>query len=184
MKQSHLLVGEIVRPQGIKGEVKLRHYTDDPHRFEELETVLRKVGDGYTPLVIDAVRVNGDDVFLKLEGCDDRNEAEKLRGAMLYVDRANARELSEDEVFIADILGAKAEDTQGKPIGILKDVLTPGSTDVFVFDTPKGRLMVPALKTVILSWDVDNGRIVLDENKLSEVSLYEDSHTDVVPRDV
>ena len=42
MKQTHLLVGEIVRPQGIRGEVKLRHFTDDPYRFEELDAILRE----------------------------------------------------------------------------------------------------------------------------------------------
>lgn len=184
MKQTHLLVGEIVRPQGIRGEVKLRHYTDDPFRFEELDTVLRQTKDGYEPLTILSCRVNGDDVYLTLEGIDDRNAAETLRGAMLYVDRIHARDLSEDEVFIADLLGAKAEDTKGRPIGTLKEVLSPGGTDVFVFATPKGNLMVPALKTVILSWDVDAGRIVLNENTMDEVSLYEDSHSDAVPRNV
>ena len=54
MKQTHLLVGEIVRPQGIKGEVKLRHFTDDPYRFEDLETVLRKTKEGFEPMTIEA----------------------------------------------------------------------------------------------------------------------------------
>ena len=90
MKQTHLLVGEIVRPQGIRGEVKLRHFTDDPYRFEELDAVLRQTEDGFEPLTVEACRVQGDDVYLKLEGFDDRNAAETLRGAMLYVDREHA----------------------------------------------------------------------------------------------
>ena len=93
MKQTHLLVGEIVRPQGIRGEVKLRHFTDDPYRFEELDAVLRQTGEGFEPLTVEACRVQGDDVYLKLEGFDDRNAAETLRGAMLYVDREHAAEL-------------------------------------------------------------------------------------------
>ncbi|MDD3334245.1 MAG: ribosome maturation factor RimM [Eubacteriales bacterium] len=184
MKQSHLLVGEIVRPQGIRGEVKLRHYTDDPYRFEELTSILRKTGDGFEPMTIQSARINGDDVYLTFEGVEDRNEAEKLRGVMLYVDRAHARELPENQVFIADALGSKAYDTKGALIGTLQDILTPGGTDIFVFQTPHGSLMVPAIKAVMLEIDVDNERIVLDENKLSEVALYEDRHTDAVPRDV
>ena len=93
------------------------------------------------------------------------------------MDRENAVELDEDQVFIADILGAKAYDTKGNEIGTLKDVLTPGGVDVFVFDTPKGTLMMPALKTVLLTMDADEGRIVLDEAKLEEVALYEDRHS-------
>ena len=177
MKQTHLLLGEIVRPQGIRGEVKVKHFTDDPYRFEDLETVYIKRGNTYEPIGVTSARVQKDDVYLTLEGIDDRNAAEKLRNVQLWVDRAHAVELSEDEVFIADILGAKAYDTKGNEIGVLKDVLTPGGVDGFVFDTPKGTLMMPALKTVLLTMDADEGRIVLDEAKLEEVALYEDRHS-------
>ena len=177
MKQDYLLLGEIVRPQGIRGEVKVKHYTDDPERFYDLETVFLRRGESYLPIEVLEARVQKDDVYLLLDGVSDRNEAEKLRGSQLFVDRANAKELDEDEVFIADILGAKAYDTKGNEIGVLKDVLTPGGVDVFVFKTPKGNLMMPALKTVLLELNAEEGRIVLDENRLSEVALYEDRHS-------
>ncbi len=176
MKQTHLLVGEIVRPQGIRGEVKLRHFTDDPYRFEELDAVLRQTGE--------ACRVQGDDVYLKLEGFNDRNAAEALRGAMLYVDRAHAAELAENQFFIADLLGAEAVDTKGGEIGVLKDVLTPGGTDIFVFDTPAGEVMVPIIEKVVVSLDVEAGRIVLNEETLNEVAVYEDRHSDHLSRNV
>lgn len=177
MKQEYLLLGEIVRPQGIRGEVKVRHYTDDPERFLDLEMVYLKRGDKYEAVNVLDARVQKDDVYLALEGVEDRNEAEKLRGVQLWVDRENAVELGEDEVFIADILGAKAFDTQGNALGVLKDVLTPGGVDVFVLKTPRGTLMFPALKTVLLELNPDEGRIVLDENRLEEVALYEDRHS-------
>ncbi len=177
MKQEYLLLGEIVRPQGIRGEVKVRHYTDDPERFYDLEVVFLKRGENYDEMNVEDARVQGDDVYLKLEGIDDRNEAEKLRNIQLWVDRDNAVELGEDEVFIADILGAKAFDTKGNQVGILKDVLTPGGVDVFVLKTPKGNLMFPALKEVLLEMNADEGKLVLDENKLEEVALYEDRHS-------
>ena len=177
MKQEYLLLGEIVRPQGIRGEVKVRHYTDDPDRFHDLEIVFLKRGDSYEQMTGTDSRVQGDDVYLKFEGVEDRNEAEKLRNIQLWVDRDNAVELGEDEVFIADILGAKAFDTKGNPVGVLKDVLTPGGVDVFVLKTPKGTLMFPALKEVLLEMNADEGKLVLDENKLEEVALYEDRHS-------
>ena len=155
MKQDYLLLGEIVRPQGIRGEVKVRHYTDDPERFYDLDIVFLKRGESYEEMTVEDARVQGDDVYLKLEGVDDRNEAEKLRNIQLWVDRENAVELGEDEVFIADILGAKAFDTKGNPVGVLKDVLTPGGVDVFVLKTPKGNLMFPALKEVLLEMNAE-----------------------------
>ena len=177
MKQQYLLMGEIDRPQGIRGEVKVRQYTDDPERFYDLDVVFLKRGESYDEVNVEDARVQGDDVYLKLEGIDDRNEAEKLRNIQLWVDRENAVELGEDEVFIADILGAKAFDTKGNPVGVLKDVLTPGGVDVFVLKTPKGTLMFPALKEVLLEMNADEGKLVLDENRLEEVALYEDRHS-------
>ena len=173
MKQEHLLIGEITKPQGIRGEVKVRHYTDDPDRFYDLETVLIPDGAAFREIAVTGARVNGDDVFLTLEGIADRNEAEKMRGLKLYVDRAHARELPEDEVFIADIIGLPAFDTKGNPIGTLTEVLTPGGVDVFVFKTPKGNLMAPGLKDVLAEVNVEEGRIVLNEVRLAEVSVYE-----------
>lgn len=174
MKHDYLLLGEVVRPQGIHGEVKLRHYTDDPERFLELKTVYREREGRYEPIGVTGARVREDDVFLTLEGVCDRDAAEAFRGVRLWVDRAHARRLGEDEVFIADILGAAAYDTKGAQLGTLREVLTPGGVDVFVFDTPRGTLMVPALKTVLLELDAEGGRIVLDEERLKEVALYED----------
>ena len=173
MKQEHLLIGEITKPQGIRGEVKVRHYTDDPDRFYDLETIQIPDGAAFREIAVTGARVNGDDVFLTLEGIADRNEAEKMRGLKLYVDRAHARELPEDEVFIADIIGLPAFDTKGNPIGTLTEVLTPGGVDVFVFKTPKGNLMTPGLKDVLQEVNVEEGRIVLNEVRLAEVSIIQ-----------
>lgn len=173
MKQERLLIGEITKPQGIRGEVKVRHYTDDPDRFYDLETVLIPDGAAFREIAVTGARVNGDDVFLTLEGITDRNEAEKMRGLKLYVDRAHARELPEDEVFIADIIGLPAFDTKGNPIGTLTEVLTPGGVDVFVFKTPKGNLMTPGLKDVLQEVNVEEGRIVLNEVRLAEVCILQ-----------
>jgi len=184
MISPYLLIGEIVRPQGIRGEVKVRHYTDDPRRFDDLESALIMRDGQYEPLVITGCRVQKDDVFLTLQNVSDRDAAEKLRGEKLYVNRAYARELGEDEVFIADILGATAYNKKGEILGTLKEVLTPGGVDVFVFDTPNGTLMMPALKSVLLTLDAQNGTIVLDEEKLTEVALYEDRDSDPLSGDV
>ena len=57
MKHDYLLLGEVVRPQGIHGEVKLRHYTDDPERFLELKTVYREREGRYEPIGVTGARV-------------------------------------------------------------------------------------------------------------------------------
>ena len=116
MKHDYLLLGEVVRPQhSRRGEAQTLHR--DPERFLELKTVYREREGRYEPIGVTGARVREDDVFLMLEGVRDRNAAEAMRGVKLWVDRAHARELGEDEVYIADILGAEALRHTGQPRG-------------------------------------------------------------------
>ena len=174
--KNYLLLGVIVRPQGLKGEVKLRHETGDASRFLDLQTAWRKQGESYRPIRVLSARLSGGDVYLTLEGVEDRDAAEKLRGVELYIDRAHARPLEEGEMFLADLIGLKAVDTQGNDIGTLTDVLQPGGTDVLVFSTPEGPMMAPHLKRLVK--DVSGDRMVLDESVLPEVSVYENRRSD------
>ena len=178
MLKPYLMLGTIVKPQGVRGEVKVRHETGDPERFLELDTVYRKQGEAYLPLRVLDARVNGDEVFLSLEGVDDRDAAEGLRNVELYIDRDHARPLRENEVYIADMLGMRALDTLGREVGTLRDVLQHGGADVLVFDTPRGPMMTPFLKRLVVSLHPDKGEMVLDANTLPEVALYENSDSD------
>ncbi len=174
MLSEYLLIGEITKPQGIMGEVKVQPHTDDPGRFLKLSKVYMESGNGYEERPVAGARASGGDVFLTFPGVTDRDKAEALRGKKLYVDRAHAVTLSEDENFICDLIGCEAVDTNGNVIGKLADVLQPGPTDVYVFDTPRGRMMMPALKAAIPTVDVKARKIILDADKLSEVAFFED----------
>lgn len=175
MQTQYLQIGEIVRPQGIRGEVKLRAMTSDLSRYARLERVYLLRGGAYEAVNVQKGRSYDGFAFLKLEGVDDRNAAEALRGTQVFVDREHAIELEEDENFVCDLIGLAAFDTRGEAIGELTDVLTPNSIcDVYVFDTPRGEMMIPALKRVVKEVDLDAGRIVLDETVLSEVAVWED----------
>ena len=175
MQTEYLQIGEIVRPQGIRGEVKLRAMTSDPGRYARLETVYLLENGSYRAVRVLSGRAQQGFAYLKLDGVNDRNQAEALRGRGVFVDRAHAIELGEDENFVCDLIGLQAVDTQGAPLGTLRDVLTPNAVcDVYVFDTPRGELMIPALRRVVREVDLDAGRIVLDEAVLPEVAVWED----------
>ena len=175
MQSEYLQIGEIVKPQGIRGEVKLRAMTSDMSRYARLETVYLKQGKNYVPRKVIKGRSYDGFAFLTLEGVTDRNQAELLRGTEVYVDREHAVELDEDENFICDLEGLEAFDTKGNPIGTLREVLTPNQIcDVYVFDTPRGEMMIPALRRVVKEVDLEEEKIILDENVLPEVAVWED----------
>ncbi len=171
MLSEYLLIGQVLRPQGIKGQVKVRPDTDDPERFLDLETVYLKKGEAYEPVSVDEVSVREDGVYLRLANAQSRDEAEKQRNLLLYVDRAHAVELGEDETFICDLIGCRVIDLQGNELGTVKDVLQPGGNDVYVIKTPKGEMLLPALKHVIPAVDVKGGTMTVDEKRLPEVAV-------------
>jgi len=170
----YLLIGHVLKPQGIRGLVKVYPDTDDPERFLDLENVFIKRNGVYESVPVEDVQVREQEVFLRLDRVQDRNGADRQRGLELYVDREHAVELGEDEEFICDQIGCRVVDTKGNEIGIVKDVLQPGANDVYVLKTPEGEMMVPALKIAFPKVNVKGRLMVADENILPQVSVMND----------
>ena len=168
--QEFLTVGVITKPQGIKGEVKVRPLTDDPARFKKIKEVFI---DGKSVKLISA-RVANDAVLLLLDGIYDRNSAEFLRGKEIMIRRENAVELDPGTFFIVDILDCDVITDGGEFVGKVIDV-TPAKTDIFTVLCKDGKLMrFPFLKDLIQSVDLEKKQITMYKKRLEEVSVYED----------
>ena len=174
MLRSHLVIGEITKPQGVRGELKLRPITCDPERFTGLTLAYFKRGDQYGPVKLKVNRLAPDAVYLNIEGVEDRNQAERLRGELLYIDRAHAVELDEDSDFICDLIGLTGKDDSGRVLGTLKDVMQPGGNDVYVFQGGYGEVLVPALKSVVIRVDYEAEVMYLSRQRLDEVAVFDD----------
>lgn len=163
-------IGLIVKPQGIKGELKVQPLTDDINRFNDLKEVLI---DDKNYRVIRA-KIGAGTVFLSIFGINDRNIAETFRGKFLCVKRENAVPLEEGRYFIADIIGCKVITDKNVLIGEITDVFS-SRTDVLTVKCANGRIMrFPFLKDLVLNVDVENKNFVVLSKRLSEVSCYED----------
>lgn len=173
MQAEFIEIGEIVRPQGVRGEVKLRAMSEDMSRYAQLEMVY--LGEEHRPVKVLKGRGNAGFAYLQLEGVADRDQAEALRGTSVYVDRAHAIHLGKDENFVCEMIGLAVEDSEGRAVGRLVDVLKPNKIcDVYVLNTPRGEMMFPALKRVVLNVDVEAGKMTVDAQALSEVASWSD----------
>ena len=172
--QEYLLIGEITKPQGVQGELKLRPITCDPWRFEDMDSAYVREGEGYRKVSIKVRKVNADAVYLRMEGVNTRNDAEEMRGTQLFIDREHAVELDEDSTFICDLMGLKGLLTDGGEIGRIIDVMQPGGNDVYVFKGRKGEVLVPALKSVVVKVDLNEGVMLLDADRMAEVAVYDE----------
>ena len=174
MLTPYIEIGEVLRPHGIQGLVKVRPETDDPERFRELSQVWLADGQGYRPAAVSEAAVREDGfVYLRLDKATTRNDAEKQRGLILYVDRAHARPLGRDEWFICDLIGCAVITDAGETLGEVTDVMQPGPNDVFVIRTPRGEILVPVLKRVLVRVDPEGRQIVLDHERLKEVAVFD-----------
>ena len=170
----YLMIGEVLKPQGIKGEVKIKPYAANHDDFRRWKTLYIKQGEGFQPIKMKCSRVHEGFVYAYLGECASMEDAEKYRAVQLYVDRAHANPLEEDEVYISDLIGCEGIDTNGRSIGKITDVMQPGGNDVYVFNGPLGEVLVPALKIVVLEVNVEEKRMLLDAQKLSEVAVFDE----------
>ena len=163
-----LTIATVVKPQGIRGEVKVLALTDTPADLKSFS----KVSVGGKPYRILKVRPQpGNCAFVTLSGVADRNAAELLRGADILVDREDAPALPDDRVYIADVIGCSVVDENGTVLGEVTEV-TPARTDVYEVIKPNSKkLIFPAVDGVISRIDVAEKRVVVSSEKLAEVAL-------------
>lgn len=175
MLSEYLMIGQITRPQGVRGEMRVKPFTGDPMRFAELEQVYFEQDGEYVPRGMKFVRLAGPDVvIMRLDGVDDANAVEALRGREIYVDRAHAVKLPENADFIADLIGCRVVDDEGAEYGNIVDVMQPGGGDVYVIDGPRGEVLVPALRSVVLEVDTRAGLMRMSAARMREVAVFED----------
>lgn len=169
--EKFLLVGEIVKPQGIKGEVKLKTYVDDVKRFKKLKEAYI---DDKCVKVSDA-RITGQDVYLSFYGVPDRNAAELLRGKKVFVSRENAVELKEGSYFIADVIGSAVilKGETDEEAGVVDDIIKY-SSDVYFCSGGGKKFMFPLLKDLLIKIDAEEKKVYLDRKRFYEVVSYED----------
>lgn len=153
-------IGKILNAHGIRGELKVEPLTDNPERYKILEQVyLEDRKKNYTLYDVEFVRFHKGNVLIKLAGIDDMDAAKLVKNQHLAINKSDRMPLEEGAYYIDDLIGLQVFEDD-RPIGVLKDVLQPGANDVYVLDsTIYPDLYIPALKSVILSVDLENKRM-------------------------
>lgn len=163
-----LTVAKILKPQGIRGEIKVMTFTDSP---SDLQSFVRVYIGGNPYKVLKVRPQNGDCAFITLSGIADRNAAETLRGFDVEVDRDEIPSLPEGTYYIADVIGCKVVTQDGEELGIITGI-TPARTDIYEYEKPDGKTVsFAAVEGVILSTDVAAKILTVDRARLSEVAI-------------
>ena len=164
-----ILIGKIVKAQGIKGEVKVECYLDSPAVLKKVSTLFV----GTTSRAVKSVRQSKDCWYVSFVGVDDRNTAETLRGWEVYALRTDV-ELAEGSYFLEDVTGCDVFLDSGERVGEVVEVLQYGSADVYIVKDGKKSLSFPWLKDLISNVDVQSKRITLNNDRFEQVVVYDE----------
>jgi 16S rRNA processing protein RimM len=160
MSETDLItIGKIVAPHGVRGDVRIFPLTDFPERFHELKTVYV---DDVGQLKLESARPHKKFILLKFTGIDTMNEAAPLSSKLIKIRREDVVKLPEGQYYIFDIIGLNVFNEQGELLGVITDVLQPGSNDVYVVEQQdKKELLVPAIKDVVKQIDIAGKKMLV-----------------------
>lgn len=162
MEQKQFLeIGKITNVHGLRGEVKVIPWCDTAAFLCSFDTLY--MDKGRKPVNILRARVFKNMAILEIEGCTTREQAEALRGEVLYMDRDEV-ELEEGTYFIQDLIGLQVKDADnGRIYGNIRDVFQTGANDVYaVFNAEeKKEYLVPAIPDVVLDTDIEGGMMTI-----------------------
>ena len=166
MQNGLLTVAIILKPQGIRGEIKVKALTDSAEDLKDLKRVLIG-GEEYSVL---SVRVQGEFAYLGLKGVADRNAAEEFRGKEIEAYRDDIPALPEGRYYIVDLIGCEVVNERGIFLGEVTSV-TPAKTDVYTLSKDGKEIIFAAADGVIEEVDIAAKKITVNSKRFKEVSI-------------
>lgn len=155
-----LVVGKILGPHGVDGEVKVLLTTDDPDQLLAIRRVF--IDDEPQPRRVMSARLHDRFALLRLRGVPTTEDVEKLKGATVRIAGSDARPLAPGEFYLYQLIGLTAVDEAGETLGEVTDIMETGANDVLIISPPHGGpdLLLPNHPSVVLEIDPKAGRLI------------------------
>ena len=160
-KAALICVARIGAAHGVRGEVKLWPFTEDPMAVVDYGLLSTK--DGARQFEVVRARVAKDHLVATLKGVATRNAAERINGIELYIPRDRLPETEEGEYYHADLIGLRAIDAKGDDIGKVLAIHNFGAGDIIEIAPAQGpTLLLPFNSIVVPTVDLANGHVVVE----------------------
>lgn len=163
-KEDYLRIGKVIGSHALNGRLRIYVITDIPGRFATGNEIYLKFSDSYEKRKVKDFKVTKkNNALLSLEGVDDRNKADSLKGAELCIDKKTAEssrnDLEESSFYYYDLIGVSVflDDAE---YGILVDIMEAGAGDVLIIESNSGdEVMVPFIDSMVNTDSLSDGRI-------------------------
>jgi len=160
-QEPFLVIGRVIKPHGVRGEVSVEVLTDVPERYEWLDRVFVGKEDPI-PVDVEGVRFHQSRVLLKLSGYDSREAVAELRSAWLQVPESEGIPLAEGEYYLHQAIGLEVLTQRGERLGRVKQILETGANNVFVVDGDGREILLPDIDDVVKDIDFVTGRMTVE----------------------
>lgn len=156
----YLIIGRVLKPVGVRGELKIEILTDFPERFASLRQVF--LGDDAKSFTVEAARVVGNTARLKLAGIDTPEAATTLRNQLVHVAREDAVPLPPNRVYLYQTIGLRVKTIAGVALGQVTDVLDTRANDVYIVHDGTREILLPAIPQVIKAINLERGEMIVE----------------------
>lgn len=156
-------IGKISRHHNRDGEVKCLILSDYPERFLEIERVFLEKGEDIKRMHLETVRFHKDFAIIKFEEVNSLKEAERLKDYYVKLPAQEALVLPEGHFFLHDMIGLEVyTEQENEFIGLLEDIITTGSHDIYVVHQGKEEFLIPAIHEIVKEIDIENRKMIID----------------------
>jgi len=157
-----IAIGKITKTRGLKGEVVISPLTDDPERFFLLKEVWISGKEKSKIFQIEKVKKFKEKIFLKFQGIDSPEAAMPLVNSFLEIQKESLPPLPQNRYYVFDIIGLEVLTTQGKKIGVIKDVISLPANDVYTVKSGTKEYDIPATKEVVKKIDLHKKIMIIE----------------------
>lgn len=160
--EHYIVVGKISTPHGVKGWVKVFSFTDPTDSILHYKPWFIHRKEGWQSVEVKEGRIHGKTVIANIEGVDNRDSAELLKGFEIGVTRAQLPEAKPGEYFWIDLIGLQVINQQGIVLGIVDHLMETGANDVLVIRGEKEHLVPFVVDEFIKEVDLENKKMRVD----------------------
>jgi len=159
-----LLVGKVTRPHGLDGRLRILSFAQSEETFLKSRTVFLGAGSGEPRSYrVSSIRPHKNIFLLKLKALDSLEEAEKYRGASIFIKKESLVPKDEDEYYWYELIALGVYLSTGKYLGTIRQIIPTGSHDIYVVRKGDREILVPAIHDIVKEIDLVQKKMIIDD---------------------
>ena len=160
MPEKFIEAGKIVGTHGVRGEMRVQPWCDTTDFLTKFKKLYLD-NSGNTLLSVLSSRAHGNVCLIKVKGVESIEDAEKLRGKVIFIDRADCK-LKKGQYFVTDIIGCEVfDENTNEFFGKITDVSETGANDVWHITKDGNEYYIPNIPEIVKNVEIENGKIII-----------------------